>query len=171
MSLTKYLPTDIMHVAHAIGGSLAYEHNVMRKFKALEPKDCANLNHTEVLVDPLCESVYLTLKQDFPWGGTNPFCSSIVLMFSRTTDRHFVVNKWYGKPKIINGDDIYVKQGIVMHSEYTAWKRVSQCSSDDLIKHLLGLETKVNERWRELKRMKIEKHLIEIKKAANEFAK
>ena len=103
MELTRYWPTDILKVAHDIGGKLTYNPGVQRKYNVEHPEECANLNHAEVLVDPICEGVYLTLKQDLPWGGTDPFDSSIILSFSRTRDQYFVVNTWFGRPVWIPG--------------------------------------------------------------------
>lgn len=169
MNLTKYWPTDILHVAHAIGGKLTYNPGVQRKYNVDEPEECNNLDHTEVLVDPICEGVYLTLKQDMPWGGTDPFDSSIALSFTRTRDQYFVVNTWFGRPVYVPGSD-WEKPGFRLESDsYGAWERMAQCSHEELIKWLLNVETKVDEKWREMKRHKINRHLMEIKEAARGF--
>ena len=169
MDLTKYWPTDILKVAHDIGGRLAYNPGVQRKYKVDSSEECANLNHAEVLVDPICEGVYLTLKQDLPWGGTDPFDSSIVLSFSRTKDQYFVVNTWFGRPVYIPGSE-WEKAGFRMESDsYGAWERMAQASHEEIVKWLLNTEKMVNEKWREMKRVKIQKHQMEIKEAARGF--
>ena len=169
MDLTKYWPTDIMKVAHAIGGKLAYNPGVQRKYKVDEPQECANLNHAEVLVDPICEGVYLTLRQDLPWGGTDTFDSSIVLSFSRTKDQYFVVNTWFGRPVYIPGSE-WEKAGFRMETDsYGAWEKMAQASHEEIVKWLLDTEKMVNDKWRELKRMKISRHQREIKEAAYGF--
>lgn len=169
MDLTKYWPTDIMKVAHDIGGRLAYNPGVQQKYKVDGSEECANLNHAEVLVDPICEGVYLTLKQDLPWGGTDTFDSSIVLSFSRTKDQYFVVNTWFGRPVYIPGSE-WEKAGFRLESDsYGAWEKMAQASHEEIVKWLLNVEKMVNERWRELKRMKISRHQREIKEAARGF--
>lgn len=169
MDLTKYWPTDILKVAHDIGGRLAYNPGVQRKYKVDGSEECANLNHAEVLVDPICEGVYLTLKQDLPWGGTDPFDSSIVLSFSRTREQYFVVNTWFGRPVWIPGSD-WEKTGFRMESDnYGAWERMAQASHEEIVKWLLNTEKMVNEKWREMKRVKIRRHQMEIKEAARGF--
>jgi hypothetical protein len=169
MDLTKYWPTDIMKVAHDIGGKLAYNPGVQRKYKVDSSEECANLNHAEVLVDPICEGVYLTLKQDLPWGGTDTFDSSIVISFCRTIDKYFVVNTWFGRPVYIPGSE-WEKAGFRLESDsYGAWEKMAQASHEEIVKWLLNVEKMVNDKWRELKRMKISRHQREIKEAAYGF--
>jgi hypothetical protein len=169
MDLTKYWPTDIMKVAHDIGGKLAYNPGVQRKYKVDSSEECANLNHAEVLDDPICEGVYLTLKQDLPWGGTDTFDSSIVISFCRTIDKYFVVNTWFGRPVYIPGSE-WEKAGFRLESDsYGAWERMAQASHEEIVKWLLNVEKMVNDKWRELKRMKISRHQREIKEAAYGF--
>jgi len=169
MDLTKYWPTDIMKVAHAIGGKLAYNPGVQRKYKVDSSEECANLNHAEVLDDPICEGVYLTLRQDLPWGGTDTFDSSIVISFCRTIDKYFVVNTWFGRPVYIPGSE-WEKAGFRLESDsYGAWEKMAQASHEEIVKWLLNTEKMVNDKWRELKRMKIRRHQREIKEAAYGF--
>jgi hypothetical protein len=169
MDLTKYWPTDIMKVAHDIGGKLAYNPGVQRKYKVDSSEECANLNHAEVLVDPICEGVYLTLRQDLPWGGTDTFDSSIVISFCRTIDKYFVVNTWFGRPVYIPGSE-WEKAGFRLESDsYGAWEKMAQASHEEIVKWLLNVEKMVNDKWRELKRMKISRHQREIKEAAYGF--
>ena len=169
MDLTKYWPTDIMKVAHAIGGKLAYNPGVQRKYKVDSSEECANLNHAEVLDDPICEGVYLTLRQDLPWGGTDTFDSSIVISFCRTIDKYFVVNTWFGRPVYIPGSE-WEKAGFRLESDsYGAWEKMAQASHEEIVKWLLNAEKMVNDKWRELKRMKISRHQREIKEAAYGF--
>jgi hypothetical protein len=169
MDLTKYWPTDIMKVAHDIGGKLAYNPGVQRKYKVDSSEECANLNHAEVLDDPICEGVYLTLKQDLPWGGTDTFDSSIVISFCRTIDKYFVVNTWFGRPVYIPGSE-WEKAGFRLESDsYGAWEKMAQASHEEIVKWLLNVEKMVNDKWRELKRMKISRHQREIKEAAYGF--
>jgi hypothetical protein len=169
MVLTKYWPTDIIKVAHDIGGKLAYNPGVQRKYKVDSSEECANLNHAEVLVDPICEGVYLTLKQDLPWGGTDTFDSSIVISFCRTIDKYFVVNTWFGRPVYIPGSE-WEKAGFRLESDsYGAWEKMAQASHEEIVKWLLNVEKMVNDKWRELKRMKISRHQREIKEAAYGF--
>ena len=169
MDLTKYWPTDIMKVAHAIGGKLAYNPGVQRKYKVDSSEECANLNHAEVLDDPICEGVYLTLRQDLPWGGTDTFDSSIVISFCRTIDKYFVVNTWFGRPVYIPGSE-WEKAGFRLESDsYGAWEKMAQASHEEIVKWLLNTEKMVNDKWRELKRMKIRRHQREIKEASYGF--
>jgi len=169
MDLTKYWASDILHVANTIGGKLSYNPGVLRKFKVDTAEECDNLKHIEVLIDPICEGVYLTLKQDLPWGGTDPFDSSIAMSFSRCPAGYFVVNTWFGRPVLIPGSE-WEKRGFRMETDsYGAWEQAARCSIDGLIARLLNMETQVNEKWRELKRMKIVKHQHDIREAANGF--
>ena len=169
MDLTKYWATDILRVAHAIGGKLTYNPGVQRKYKINDAAECANLNHAEVLIDPICEGAYLTLRQDLPWGGTDTFDSSIAMSFSRCPAGYFVVNTWFARPVLIPGSE-WEKRGFRLETDsYGAWEQAAQCSIDGLIARLLNMERMVNEKWRELKRMKITRHQMEIREAARGF--
>ena len=170
MELTHYHAADIIRVAGAIGGKLTYAPGLLGIFHVDAPEDGDGLNHVEVMKHSMCEGVFLTLRQDLPWGGTDPFDSSIVVSFTRTRDKKcFVVNTWFGCPVLIPGSD-WEKQGFRMEQAgYGEWEEVSQCTIDGMINHLKNLETKVNEKWRDLKRMKIKKHQDDIREAANGF--
>lgn len=170
MVLTKYYAADIIRVAGAIGGKLTYSPGLLGIFHVDKPEDADGLNHVEVMKHPMCEGCYLTLKQDLPWGGTDPFDSSIVVAFTRNKDQKcFVVNTWFGRPVLMPGSD-WEKQGFRLESDsYGDWEEVSQCSIEGLIARLMNLERKINEKWRELKRMKIKKHQDDIREAANGF--
>ena len=169
MEQTKYYPLDIIHIANSIGGKLTYSQGLLGIFHVDTPEDGDGLNHVEVMKHSMCEGVFLTLRQDLPWGGTDPFDSSIVVSFTKTKEKCFVVNTWFGRPMLIPGSD-WEQQGFRMEQEgYSTWEEVSQCSMEGLIARLMNLEKKVNAKWRELKRLKIKKHQEEIRGAAHGF--